>query len=88
MTMNSNTERHTEALSSDCEAYLTANGLNSFADHKDGSDPADIYTIDGDLVVIQVPRDISAYYLMRLIEHGREQYAKGLAAAKLAVAEL
>ncbi len=75
-------ERHIEALSPDCENYLSKNDLYSIADHKDEADPADIFTIEGDLVATQIPRDISPFYLMRLVEHGCEQYAKGIAAAK------
>ena len=81
-------ESHVEALSPECEEYLSKNGMYSIADHKDEAGPADVYTSDGDVVVLQVPRDIEAYYLMRLIEHGHEQYAKGLSAAKAAIAAL
>lgn len=76
--MNS-VERHTEALDDDCEKYLAENGMYSIADHLDETDPVDIFTTDGKTVVIQVPKDISVYYLMRLINHGREQYEAGLA---------
>ena len=75
-------ERHIEALNDDCEKYLAANGMYSIADHKDETDPADIFTIDGELVVLQVSRDISVYNLMQLINHGREQYAAGFAASQ------
>ena len=84
----SKAESHVEALSPECEEYLCKKGMYSIADHKDETDPADVYTTDGYVVVMQVPRDIEAYYLMRLVEHGQEQYAKGLAAAKAAIAAL
>lgn len=63
-------ERHTEALSPECEAILAQRGMHSLGDHKDESDPADIFTIDGDLVLSQVPRNIPPYYLNRLVEIG------------------
>lgn len=84
----SKVERHLEALSPDCEEYLSKNCMYSMADHNDDADPADIYTTDGDLVVLQIPRDISVYYLMRLIEHGQAQYAKGLADTKSAMPKM
>lgn len=61
-------ERHIEALSPECEAILAQRGMHSLADHKDETDPADIYSNDGDLVLSQVPRDIPPYYLSRLVE--------------------
>jgi hypothetical protein len=61
------TELHLEALSPECEKYLVEKGMHSIADHKDDSDPADIYTAEGELVVLGVPRDIPLYYLMRLV---------------------
>lgn len=59
--------RHVEALSAECEKYLAEHGMHSIADHKDETDPADIFTAEGELVVLQVPRDIPLYYLMRLV---------------------
>ena len=62
------TERHVEALSLECEKYLAEKGMYSIADHKDDADQADIFTAEGELVVLQVPRDIPLYYLMRLVD--------------------
>lgn len=62
------TERHVEALSPECEAILDQRGMHSLGDHKDESDPADVFTSDGELVLSQVPRDIPPYYLDRLLE--------------------
>ena len=83
-------ERHVGALDDECEKYLAEQNLYSVADHLDETDPVDIFTIAGEPVVIQIPKDISVYYLMRLVEHGREQYAKGCAfsQAKSATPEL
>lgn len=75
----SRVERHVEALSPDCETYLSGQNMYSLADHKDESDPADIFTIDGHPVIVQVRRNISLDDLRKLIEHGREQYVKGRA---------
>lgn len=61
-------ERNIEALSPECEAILAQSGMHSMADHKDETDPADIYFSDGKLVLSQVPRDIPPYYLTRLVE--------------------
>lgn len=70
-------ERHLEALSSECEAILKGQGLHSLADHKDDTDPADIYSDDGNLVLSQVPRDIPPYYLTRLIEARQQNEQSG-----------
>ena len=72
-------ERQVGALDDECEKYLTEQNLYSVADHQDETDPVDIFTTDGELVLLQIPKDISVYYLMMLVEHGREQYAKGSA---------
>lgn len=70
-------DRHVGALDDECEKYLSEQNLYSVADHVDVTDPVDIFTIAGEPVVIQISKDISVYYLKRLIEFGREQYAKG-----------
>lgn len=61
-------ERQMEALSPECEAILVERGMHSLADHKNETDPATIYSQDGDLVLSQVPRNIPPYYLTRLID--------------------
>jgi hypothetical protein len=83
-------ERHVGALDDECEKYLAGQNLCSVADHLDETDPVDIFTMAGEPVVIQIPKDISVYYLMMLVEHGREQYTKGCAdrQAKSATPEL
>ena len=83
-------ERQVGALDDECEKYLAEQNLYSVADHLDETDPVDIFTIAGEPVAIQIPKDISAYYLMMLIEHGREQYTKGCAdrQAKVTTSEL
>lgn len=70
-------ERQVGALDVECEKYLAEQNLYSVADHLDETDPVDIFTTDGEPVLIQIPKDISVYYLMMLVEHGRQQYAKG-----------
>jgi hypothetical protein len=77
--MKSEVEREVGALDVECEKYLTEQNLYSIADHLDETDPVDIFTTDGEPVLIQIPKDISVYYLMMLVEHGRQQYAKGSA---------
>lgn len=74
-------ENHIEVLNDECEKYLAENGMYSLADLKDETNPADIFTIDGKIVAIQVGRDISVHNLMHIINHGREQYAAGLTAS-------
>ena len=83
-------ERQVGALDDECEKYLAEQNLYSVVDHRDETDPVDIFTMAGELVVMQIPKDISVYYLMRLVEHGREQYTKGCAdrQAKSATPEL
>lgn len=70
-------ERNVGVLTDECEKYLSEKNLYSVADHLDETDPVDIFTTDGEPVLIQIPKDISVYYLMMLVEHGRAQYAKG-----------
>lgn len=77
----SGAENHIEVLNDECEKYLAENGMYSLADHKDETDPADIFTIDGKVVAIQVGRDISVHNLMHIINHGQEQYVAGLTAS-------
>lgn len=84
----SEAEHHLEALSPDCETYLSEQNMYSVADHKDDTDPADIFTIEGHPVIIQVRRDISLDDLRRLVEHGREQYAKGRTDLQVELANL
>lgn len=84
----SEVERHVENFSPDCEQYLAEQNMYSLADHKDETDPVDIFTIEGHPVIIQVRRDISLCDLQRLIEHGREQYTKGRADLQVELARL
>lgn len=81
-------ERHVEALSPVCETYLSEQNMYSVGSHKDDTDPADIFTIDGCLVIQQVRRDISLDDLRKFIEYGREQYAKGRADLQAELASL
>lgn len=76
-------ERNVEALSPECEKYLAEKGMYSIADHKDETDLADIYTDGGDLVILQVPRDIPLYYLMRLVEANTPRANAKLGARKI-----
>lgn len=76
-------ERNVEALSPECEKYLAEIGMYSIADHKDETDPADIYTSEGEVVVLQVPRDIPLYYLMRLVNAANLHVAGKLNARKI-----
>lgn len=79
----SKTERHPEVLSPECEKYLAEQGLHSIADHKNDEDPADIYTLEGKLIEVQVPRDIPLYYLKRLINAAMPRSAEKANARKI-----
>jgi len=63
-------EYHVGVLSIECEKFLAENGLHSLLNQKDESGLVDIFTISGQLILLQVPQDISPYYLRRLVEAG------------------
>jgi hypothetical protein len=80
---------HPEVLDDECEKYLAEQGMYSIGDHKDEAGLVDIYTIDGELVAVHLPRDISVALLTQIVvlETGNASLTKQLESAKLITGE-
>jgi hypothetical protein len=59
----SGSENQVGVLGDECEKYLTKKGMYSIGVPRDDAALMDIYTIDGELVTVSLPRDISEYLL-------------------------